>query len=149
MLECNCKAFNTDFEFQHENRKVVTFKDKGSATYKYPNKDNNHLAKYRVDGGLIADKGKKCDYLLLNCERKSSYFIELKGSDISHAIDQIERSIDELKKNLPNFSVFARIVLTRVNTTHLIDCKLKKLEKKVELLNGNLMKSSGSFEEPV
>ena len=28
MPECNCKAFNNDFEFQHESRSIVPFKDK-------------------------------------------------------------------------------------------------------------------------
>jgi len=150
MPECNCKAFNSNFEFQHEDRKIVSFKDRGHSTeFRYSNLSSNHLAKYRVDGGLITDNGAKCDYLLLNCEKKQSYFIELKGSDIIRAIEQIDRSIDLLKNSLPDFAFFARIVVTRVNTTNLKNSKLLKLDKKVNFLKGNLKKHSGLLEETV
>jgi hypothetical protein len=149
MPECNCKAFDSHFEFQHENRKIVPFKDNDHSTeYRYINQISNHLAKYRVDGGLISD-GKKCDFLLLNCEKKQSFFIELKGSDINHAIDQIDRSIEALKNHLPNFAFFARIVVTRVNTIDLKNTKFLRLEKKVKSLKGDLMKRSGLLEETV
>ena len=148
--ECHCKAFKRCFEFQHEARKIVPFKDKGRSTYIYINRSSAHLAKYRVDGCLMTD-GVKCDYLLLNCEKKQAYFIELKGSDVIHAIEQIDRSIDQLKSELPGFACFARIVVTRVNTTNLEkNSKFLKLEKKVRSLNGNINKEkSGKFEETV
>ena len=150
MPKCNCKAFNSDFEFQHENRNIVSFKDKGHSTeYRYKNQSSNNLAKYRVDGGLISDNDAKCDFLLLNCEQKQSYFIELKGSDISRAIEQIDRSIDKLKVDLPDFIFFARIVLSRVNTTNLKNTKLLKLEKKVKSLKGNLIKKTRLIEETI
>ena len=150
MPECNCNSFNSNFEFQHDNRKTVSFKDSGHPTeYRYNNQSANHLAKYRVDGGLISDDGAKCDYLLLNCEQKQSYFIELKGSDIIRAIEQIDRSIDILRDDLPDFAFFARIVLTRVNTIDLKNTKLLKLEKKVKSLNGNFKKQSRLLEETI
>jgi hypothetical protein len=150
MPKCNCKAFNNDFEFQHNNRYIVPFKDKSHSTeYRYKNQSSNHLAKYRVDGGLISDDGAKCDFLLLNCEQKQSYFIELKGSDIIRAIEQIDRSIDKLKTDLPDFAFFARIVLSRVNTIDLKNTKLLKLEKKVEVLKGDLKKQTRLLEEAV
>jgi len=148
MSECNCKAFNKNFEFQHDNRNIVPFKDKGHSTeYRYKNQSSNHLAKYRVDGGLISDDGAKCVFLLLNCEQKQSYFIELKGSDIIRAIEQIDRSIDLLKCNLSDFAFFARIVLTRVNTADLRHTKFLKLEKKVKSLKGDLKKQTKLLEE--
>ena len=150
MPECNCKSFDICFEFQHDNRNIVSFKDKGHSTeYRYINQTANNLAKYRVDGGLISDNDVKCDFLLLNCEQKQSYFIELKGSDIIRAIEQIDRSIEILKNELLDFAFFARIVLSRVNTTDLKHIKLLKLEKKVKLLKGNLKKQSRLLEETV
>lgn len=148
MSECKCKAFDCHFELQHENRSIVSFKDKGHSTeYRYKNLNFNHLAKYRIDGGLIMDNGAKCDYLLLNCEQKKSYFIELKGSDIIRAIEQIDRSIDILKNKLPDFTFSARIVLTRVNTIALKSNKLIKLDKKVKSLKGDLKKQTRLLEE--
>ena len=149
--ECNCKAFERNFEFQHDERNIVPFKDKGHSTeYRYINQSSDHLAKYIVDGGLITDNGAKCDYLLLNCEKKQSYFIELKGSDIIRALEQIDRSIDLLKNDLSDFSFFARIVVTRINTTNLEkNSKFLRLEKKVKSLKGNLKKQSRLLEETV
>jgi hypothetical protein len=150
MPECNCKSFSNNFEFQHDKRPVVSFKDKGHPTeYKYINQSASHLAKYRVDGGLISDSDAKCDFLLLNCEQKQSYFIELKGSDIIRAVEQIDRSIDMLKDKLSDFAFFARIVLTRVNTIDLKSSRLIKLEKKVKSLQGNLKKQSRLLEEAI
>ncbi|GHV65581.1 hypothetical protein FACS1894199_06640 [Bacteroidia bacterium] len=149
VAKCNCKAFDKHAEFQHEEHKIVTFKDKGTSEYKYTNKSSNHLAKYIVDGKLIADKGAKCDFLLLNCEQKQSYFIELKGSDMIRAIEQIDRSIDLLKPNLADFAFFARIVLTKVATIDSKSTKLVKLEKKLKSLKGNLKKQTRLLQEVV
>ena len=148
--KCSCRAFEGHSEFQHEQMAVVSCTDIGSKTkYIYNNQSSDSLSKYKVDGGLIADDGAKCDYLLLNCEKKRSYFIELKGSDIIHAIEQIDRSIDLLKKELSDFSFFARIILTRVNTHDLRDPRLEKLVRKVKALNGDLKKQSRLLEDRV
>ncbi|MBP1672378.1 MAG: hypothetical protein H6Q25_193 [Bacteroidetes bacterium] len=144
---CNCKVFNHHFDFQHERRSIVTCSDRGSVTYKYNNESLDFISKYKVDGGLISDSSAKCDFLLLNCNRKYSFFIELKGSDISRAIEQIDRSIDVLKDNLSGYYIFGRIVLTRDNTTKLPDLKIKKLERKLSSFNGNLIKRTRLLEE--
>jgi len=147
---CYCKKIQSDFEFQHKNHSIVSFKDKGHATeYRYVNQSNHHLAKYIVDNGLIKDSGDKCDFLMLNCELKQSYFIELKGSDLIHAVEQIDRSIDLIKGSLPEFSFYARIVVTRVNTIDQKSIKLLRLEKKLKSLNGNLKKQSRLLEEKI
>ncbi len=147
MCNCTCKVFNHHFEFQHERRSVVSCSDRGSVTYRYHNESLDFLSKYQVDGGLINDSNAKCDFLLLNCNKRYSFFIELKGSDISRAIDQIDRSIDVLKDNLSGYSIFGRIVLTRVNITNLVDLKIKKLERKLSSFNGNLIKQTRLLEE--
>jgi hypothetical protein len=147
--ECNCKAFDNHFEFQHEQRKDVSITDKGSKVkYVYENKSSDFLSKYKVDGGLISDDGLKCDYLLLNCNRLRAYFIEIKGTDLIHAIEQIDRSIDLLKPAISKFAVFARIVLNRVSTPNFkSNPKYLRLEKKVKTLNGNLKQQSKVFSE--
>ena len=148
--KCKCKPFDSHFEFQHEQRKIVTCSDSGSTSapkYLCKNTSKDYLSKYRVDGGLINDAGAKCDFLILNCNKHKSFFIELKVSDIIRAIEQIDRSIDLLKDNLDDFSVFARIVLTRVNTIELKDIKYLKLEKKVKQLNGDIIQQTRRMEE--
>ena len=148
--ECNCKAFAHSFDFQHDDRETVPFRDKGHSTeYRYTNRSSSHLAKYRIDGGLIGDDGVKCDFLLLNCEKKQAFFIELKGSDLIHAVDQIDGSVDKLKNNLSGFAFFARIVVTRVNTIDLHHLKFRRLENKVNAMKGNLKKQTRLLEETV
>ena len=149
MPKCNCKAFDKCFEFQHEQRKIVTCSDAGSSKtkYVYYNKNGNNLSKYRVDNCLIIGDNTKCDYLLLNCEQKQSYFIELKGSDIIRAIKQIDRSIEILKSNLIGFSFYARIVVTRVNTIDTRDTRYLKFKKKLKSLGGDVKEQSGLFHD--
>ena len=115
----------------------------------YINGSSNNLAKYLVDGKLIADNDPKCDFLILNCERCQSYFIELKGSDIIHAFEQINRTIDLLRPDLANFSLFARIMLTKVSTVGTKSTQLVKLAKKLKALNGNLKYKTRVLEDVV
>lgn len=144
----SCKPFETCFEFHNQNRKIVTLTDKkSSTTYIYENNSSNKLTKYRVDDCLIDDHNSKCDFLLLNCDKKESYFVELKGSDLIKAVEQIDRSIDLLHSKFKDFSVNGRIVLTRVNTTDLKNTKLIRLEEKIKRLNGNLKKQTRQMTE--
>jgi hypothetical protein len=143
-----CTPFNHCFDFANQNRPIVTFSDRKSATtFTYENRSLDCLTKYRVDGCLINDAGCKCDYLLLNCSREKSYFIELKGSDLIKAVEQVDRSIDILHQQIINFTVEVRIVLTRVNTTDLRNTKFIKLEKRVKQLNGKLIKQTRQLVE--
>jgi len=139
----DCEPYKKCFEFIKQKNKVVTCSDKKPSTkYIYTNNSLDELSKYIVDKCLIDDDGSKCDFLLLNCSKKISYFIELKGSDLIMAVKQIDRSIDILYKDFKTFSVEARIVLTRVNTTDLKSSELIRLEKKLKKLNGKLIKHS-------
>ena len=74
-----CKPFENCFEFVNQNHLTVTCTDhKSSTTFIYDNRSSDTLTKYRIDGCLISDEGAKCDFLLLNCNKKQSFFIELK-----------------------------------------------------------------------
>ncbi len=144
----NCKPFVHCFDFINQKHAIVVFSDRRSATtFIYENRNSDSLSKYRIDGCLITDNGAKCDYLLLNCNKSISYFIELKGSDLIRAVDQIDRSIDLLIDSLTDFTVFARIVLTRVNTTDLKSAKYLRLEKRIQGLGGNLKKQCRQMTE--
>jgi hypothetical protein len=143
-----CKPYENCFEFVEQKNKVVTCTDRKSSTkYIYKNDSLDSLSKYRVDGCLINDDDSKCDYLLLNCTKEVSYFVELKGSDLIKAVEQIDRSIDILHKDFKEYSVEARIVLTRVNTTDLKSSKLIRLESKLKKLNGKLIKQTRQLTE--
>jgi hypothetical protein len=143
-----CKPYESCFEFAEENKKIVVCKDvKSSTKYIYQNDSLDILSKYKVDGCLIDDEDSKCDFLLLNCTKEISYFLELKGSDLIKAVEQIDRSINLLHKDFKGYSVEARIVLTRVNTTDLKSSKLIRLESRLKKLNGKLIKQTRQLTE--
>lgn len=143
-----CKPYENCFEFTGQENKIVTCTDaKSSTKYIYQNDSQDILSKYKVDGCLIDDEDSKCDFLLLNCTKGISYFVELKGSDLIKAVEQIDRSINVLHKDFKEYSVEARIVLTRVNTTDLKSSKLIRLESRLKKLNGKLIKQTRQLTE--
>jgi len=116
--------------------------------YSARNKNQNEVCLIRIDDCLI-EEGNKCDYLLLNCDSKVSYFIELKGKDMLHAVEQIDRSIDLLINKISEYAVNARIVLKKVYPPDLKSNKYKKLEKKLKKYKGTLLKHENILEEDI
>lgn len=70
------------------------------------------VRQFKIDGEVIpsGSSAQRCDYLLLNDETKSSYYIELKGSDIPKAIEQIENTVAMISAKIPQYKVFRRII---------------------------------------
>ena len=87
---------------------IMTLKENKS---KFIIKNANNLVKILVDGCAIKD-GIRCDYLV-KVQDKLEIFIELKGQDIEHAINQIERSIQILSSDRNNFPKQSYVVCTR------------------------------------
>lgn len=146
---CSCKKFESYHAFQHERRKIVVLSDqKSRTTYKYTNNRLDYLAQYNIDGGLLTSNDEsKCDYLLINCNKKEAFFIEIKGCDIGHAAKQILSSIDKLYSILSDLTIHARIVVTRVNTHSLQSSSYHKLQKRIKALNGSLNKKTSILED--
>lgn len=78
-------------------RPIVTISEKGK-TYKASVANGYGSAVFQVDGNIIK-AGLRCDAFLValqeseNNQNGVAAFIELKGVDISHAVDQIEETI--------------------------------------------------------
>ena len=70
------------------------------------------IRQFKVDGEVVAagDMSPRCDYLLLNDDAKTSYYIELKGSDLVKAIEQIETTVAMIAPSIPEYTVLRRIV---------------------------------------
>jgi hypothetical protein len=83
-------------------------------------------------------KGKQCDYLFLSCDTNLAFFIELKGSDLLQAIDQLDQSIDRYRHRVAGFAINARIVLSRVQTPDIRSSKRLRFEKKIKDLGGTV-----------
>ena len=77
------------------------------------------VRQFMVDGGVFP-KGSgplRCDWLILNDTDQHAYYIELKGSDIPHAIEQIEATIREV----PTYREIHRRIIYKTNTLKMHD----------------------------
>lgn len=92
-------------------RKLLSVKENGKE-YKVELDPRRQCAVLQVDGGLIKN-GIKCDKLVIATSPDVIVYVELKGKDISHAIDQLKATIThQIFKPLPtkDDKVLARIV---------------------------------------
>lgn len=74
------------------------------------NKDRSRVVQYQLDGQVFTGHEQRCDFLVMNQDKKSAYLIELKGSNILHAMDQVLSAENLLKEDLVGYSVFYRII---------------------------------------
>lgn len=75
--------------------KIIVFSENRSLL-RVNNKDEKKLTKVIVDGCEITE-GIRCDNMLFNDDFE--YFIELKGTDVRHAFEQLRTSINKLSSN--------------------------------------------------
>lgn len=88
---CNINDFTPHRAGQHS----VFTSAENRCTHVGKNKNRHMIRQFKVDGEVVAagDMSPRCDYLLLNDDAKTSYYIELKGSDLVKAIEQIETTV--------------------------------------------------------
>lgn len=98
------------------NQSIVVSSENGKC-HRAINKDVDQVFQFKVDGDIISSSSgeQRCDYILENQTKMHAYLIELKGSDINHAIDQIRATHRKLKNILSNYEIYPRIVC-RSNT---------------------------------
>lgn len=85
----------------------IVLKEKGSSIT-FLNPDRNPVRKIRIDDCHIRE-GKRCDYLLIN-QAELDHFVELKGSDTSHAVEQIVATATAIPRALGQSECFGVIV---------------------------------------
>ena len=125
-----------------DTRKTIVVRDSGNKQeYRVTNDNGKEICKIKVDDCLIKE-GERCDYLILSCEDKSAFFVELKGHDLQKALGQIDSSLTKLITEIKEFKIYARIVLNR-NPTPDINSSIEiKLKKRLKQQNG---KDSGDL----
>lgn len=84
-----------------DQRKVCTCSER-KKTYTLTNDLEFTVSKYHIDGGLVCDEQntRRCDYMFVcrdNLQRILQIFIELKGTDVIHAMEQLDSSISMLR----------------------------------------------------
>ena len=139
---------------RHDCSKEVSLREPGeNRTYKLHNKSGKEFVVYRIDGGLINDENVlKCDNGIYT-ENDWLFLIELKGTDLNHALDQINNTIDILLKR-PNKKVKklnARIVLSKVSIPRISASKENKLKQLLHKSygGGNYKKQSRLLEDTI
>lgn len=94
------------------------------------NVDGNIVHHFKIDGGIVPTSSSmpRCDYLVINLEKKNAYPIELKGTDVKRAVDQIRSTINYLGGELSTYSILPRIIYTS-NTHDVRDSKVRSFKK--------------------
>lgn len=93
---------------------VIALSGRQTSTLKFDNPDRRRVEKTEVDGCLII-AGRRCDWLLRTDEddHRHDIFVELKGSDIEGAIQQLETTLPQLARNVQSVLLRCYVVHTR------------------------------------
>ena len=88
--------------YRSGNNKTYTSKE-NNCIHVGKNVDLNYVEQYRVDGQVFpkGSKPNRCDFLLLNADKRTAYYIELKGTSIPDSIQQLETSVAMLRGRHP------------------------------------------------
>lgn len=107
---------------------LITVEEKRSKlTFRNPSRSK--VRKIRVDDCVITE-GLRCDWLLIN-HRSVEHFVELKGSDVRHAIQQIEVTIKKIgAKEVERRHAY--IISTQVAPAFRTEVQTRKLQFKKE-----------------
>ncbi|MDO4719845.1 MAG: hypothetical protein Q4A78_04210 [Peptostreptococcaceae bacterium] len=111
-------------------QKEIVSKDKGSSRkHKAVNLLRYKVRHYQLDGDLI--RGRTCcDFLLLNDTGSKAYLIELKGSNLDKAVEQLEEGRKILEAELSGYEFFYRAVCSRVKTHKINSRKVRSFKEK-------------------
>lgn len=90
-------------------QKIFTFKENRS-TLILENRDQASSVKIIVDGCEI-NEGIRCDYMHIS--KEIEMYIELKGQDLEHAMEQIKRTMEILSIDLKKQKKISYIICTR------------------------------------
>jgi hypothetical protein len=98
---------------KHRNdARIVLQENRSKITFLNPLKEN--IIEIKVDGCAIDDpETLRCDYALIPCDDVEIY-IELKGSDIPHAVKQLESTIQLISDDHRKTKKLCFVVSTRV-----------------------------------
>ncbi len=124
----------------------IVSRDRGNSQYhKAYNRAKAYVTHYRIDGVVITT-GSRCDFLLMNEETKTAYLIELKGSDLVKAAEQLKATEVALKQELFGYNLQYRIVANKCRTQEIYSSAYRKYQL---CWKGRLMQKTGYIEETI
>ena len=100
------------------------------------NVDSIKSTSVRVDGCEINDNSIRCDFM--HIAKEIEFYIELKGQDLEHALEQIKSTINRLSSNIKKGNKISYIICTRspMSSSEIQNHKLdfrKKFNSKLEI----------------
>lgn len=141
-------ALGTQGLIAEDNRKIVCFEENGRE-YVANNTSTKNLVLYKVDDGLISGHTRKCDYALGLPDEDIINLVELKGSHLKDAAEQLTQTIYSLGGKLTGLVVNARAVCSRVQSPDLRSSQVRRLEIEVAKRKGSFVKKSGKLIENI
>lgn len=103
------------------------------------------MTHYKIDG-IVITSGGRCDYLLMNEEKRIAYLIELKGSDLVKAAGQLETTERVLRQDLADYSLQYRIIANKCKTQEIYSSAYRKYQIRWK---GKLLQKTGFIEENI
>lgn len=115
---CISETTDSQIKFEENKRKIIFLNPR-----RFPYKCVD------VDGCTIKE-GARCDKLLLSTDEREERYVELKGTDVMHAIDQLEETIKRLGEYTDNRHayVISTNVAPAINTNR--QAKIKYFKEK-------------------
>ena len=148
------QAHKNHIEYEKAIVNIATATEKGK-TYRMINDFKYSVTKVRIDGGVFTQT-LCCDFLFLTrtvtnnkFKNESAYLIELKGTNVKHAIDQIESTIKKLKFTNKEFILKARIVAAKGIPLPLRPANCLTLDERLRKQGGDLLCKTNLLEERV
>ncbi|MHB8124548.1 MAG: hypothetical protein ACYDEJ_02705 [Desulfitobacteriaceae bacterium] len=139
-FECS-KGRTTDSNPKFEEKKKVIV---------FQNPKRREVICYCVDGGMINDPTiVKCDGLFIVLGLNKAVFIELKGVDVKHAIEQISNTARMYKKDLQDFGLNGRIICSSATPRLQNEPYYLKLDKYFRENGGRLLIRENKHKENI
>lgn len=124
----------------------IVSRDQGNPQYhKGNNRRKVYVTHYKIDG-IVIKSGIRCDYLLINEEAQIAYLIELKGSDLVKAAEQLEATEKALAQELSGYGLQYRIVANKCRTQEIRSAAYRRYQIR---WRGRLVQKTGFIEEDI
>lgn len=93
--------------------------------------------KLKIDGCVINDTSERCDWAIIDLETSTEFYIELKGSDVCKAYNQIECTVNRLTsdRNKEKLGIIVHNKNPSTDSEQMV-YKKKARRAKIKLLTG-------------
>lgn len=131
----------------HDARKKCTVSE-NSKIYTLLNESELKIKLVAVDKCIVREEGyKSCDFLLIINDKgiKRTIFVELKGGDLIHALEQVYDSLTYLKQEFKSHQFDARIVGSRDVPGYVNIPAYTRLDRAVRSTGGTLKRATNKI----